>query len=163
MPAQLADGTAFTEVNCGGTPCEWVKATCKAESKLEGAVYFHMHGGGHYRGSSRVAAPVRSHIASLAGIDCLSVNYRVAPEHVWPAAVDDAFAAYSWLISSGVSPSNVIVGGASAGGDLCFALLLKLRDERPELLPAGAIGISPWTDLTQSGAGLQNLGAENGF
>eukprot|EP01048_Picozoa_sp_COSAG05_P009199 COSAG05_NODE_740_length_7614_cov_34.093812_4_plen_203_part_00 len=72
----LAEGTTFDLVNCGGTPCEWIRATCKAESKLEGAVYFHMHGGGHYRGSSRVAAPVCSHISGLAGIDCLSVGSR---------------------------------------------------------------------------------------
>ena len=83
-------------------PCEWIKTPSKAASALTGAVYFHMHGGGHYRGSSRVAAPVCSHVSSLAGIDCLSVNYRVAPEHVWPAAVDDAYAAYCWLTSAEV-------------------------------------------------------------
>ena len=149
--AQLAEGTTFTAVDAGGTPCEWIKTDCKAETKLDDAVYFHMHGGGHYRGSSRVAAPVCSHLSSLAGVDCLSVNYRVAPEHKWPVAVDDCYAAYTWLVESGVAPEKIIIGGDSAGGDLAFSLLLKLRDEAPELLPAGAIGLSPWTDLTQSG------------
>ena len=120
-----------------------------------------MHGGGHYRGSSRVAAPVCSHLSSLAGVDCLSVNYRVAPEHKWPVAVDDCFAAYTWLVESGVAPEKIIIGGDSAGGDLAFSLLLKLRDEAPELLPAGAIGLSPWTDLTQSG-GTFDTNADSG-
>jgi acetyl esterase/lipase len=155
MSRQLAQGTVFTAVQCGGVPCEWIRTECQAPSKLAGAVYFHMHGGGHYRGSSRVAAPVCSHLSSLAGIDCLSVNYRLAPEHKWPIAVDDAFCAYTWLVSpegGAVSPDRVVVGGDSAGGDLCFSLIIKLRDHAPELLPAGAIGLSPWVDLTQSGA-----------
>ena len=148
---QWAEGSTFTGVDANGTPAEWIRTECKADSKLDDAVYFHMHGGGHYRGFSRVAAPVCSHLSSLAGVDCLSVNYRVAPEHKWPVAVDDCYAAYTWLVESGVAPEKIIIGGDSAGGDLAFSLLLKLRDEAPELLPAGAIGLSPWTDLTQSG------------
>ena len=70
--AQLSEGTTFTAVDAGGTPCEWIKTDCKAETKLSDAVYFHMHGGGHYRGSSRVA-PYCSYVSSLAGVDCLSV------------------------------------------------------------------------------------------
>jgi acetyl esterase/lipase len=110
-------------------------------------------GGGYYRGSSRVAAPVCSHIAAGAGIKCLSVNYRTAPEHKFPIGVDDTFAAYSWLVSpdgGGIDPSRVVCGGDSAGGGLILALLLKLRDTDPSKLPCGGVPLSPWTDLTQS-------------
>jgi monoterpene epsilon-lactone hydrolase len=151
--AQLAEGTEFETVDADGVDCEWITATCKAPTPLSDACYFHVHGGGYYRGSSRVAAPVCSHIAGLAGIKCLSVNYRTAPEHKWPIGVDDTFTAYSWLVSptgGNIDPSRVICGGDSAGGGLILALLLKLRDTDPSKLPAGATPLSPWTDLTQS-------------
>lgn len=124
-----------------------------APKPITGACYFHVHGGGYYRGSSRVAAPVCSHIAGLAGVKCLSVNYRTAPEHKWPVGVDDTYTAYSWLTSptgGNIDPSKIICGGDSAGGGLILALLLKLRDTEPQKLPAGAVPLSPWTDLTQS-------------
>lgn len=150
---QLAEGTEFEAVDANGVPCEWITATCKATSAITDACYFHVHGGGYYRGSSRVAAPVCSHIAGLAGMKCLSVNYRTAPEHKWPIGVDDTYTAYSWLVSDeggNIDPSKVICGGDSAGGGLILALLLKLRDTDPSKLPAGAVPLSPWTDLTQS-------------
>lgn len=150
---QLAEGTAFEVVDANGVPCEWITAECKASSPISDACYFHVHGGGYYRGSSRVAAPVCSHIAGLAGVKCLSVNYRTAPEHKWPIGVDDTYTAYNWLISptgGNFEPSKVIVGGDSAGGGLILALLLKLRDTDSTKLPAGAVPLSPWTDLTQS-------------
>jgi monoterpene epsilon-lactone hydrolase len=153
----LQPGTVFEEQLANGVPCEWVLTPPAdgVEPLPDNQVYFHCHGGGYYRGSTRVAGPICSSVCAFAGFTkCLSVNYRTAPEHPFPAALDDTYAAYSWLISAdggGVRPSDVICGGDSAGGGLIMGLLLKLRDEAPECLPAGAVPFSPWTDLTQTG------------
>eukprot|EP01052_Picozoa_sp_SAG31_P008251 SAG31_NODE_413_length_15971_cov_7.706842_9_plen_321_part_00 len=151
----LQPGTEFETVSCHGVPCEWI-ATPPAVNVIPAsgnAVYFHVHGGGYYRGSTRVAAPLCSNILAASGIRrCLSVNYRTAPEHPYPAALDDTYSAYTWLTSEGgASPADIVCGGDSAGGGLIMGLLLKLRDHAPHLLPSGAIPFSPWTDMTQSG------------
>ena len=147
----LAAGTAFEEANCNGVHCEWITAD---SDQSTGMTYLHAHGGGYYRGSSRVDAALCSFVCADSGARCLSVNYRRPPdEGVFPAALNDVFAAWQWLTSKsggGVPASRVVVGGTSAGGGLCLALLLKVRDEGGEL-PAGALAVSPWTDMTQSG------------
>ena len=152
----LQPGTEFASVECNGVPCEWITTPpFDGVATIDGAVYFHVHGGGYYRGSTRVAAPLCSNVCAAAGFPkCLSVNYRTAPEHPYPAALDDTVAAYNWLTSpsgGGFAPANVICGGDSAGGGLILGLLLKLRDTAPASLPAGAVPYSPWCDMTQSG------------
>jgi monoterpene epsilon-lactone hydrolase len=84
-------------------------------------------------------------------VRCLSVNYRLAPEHPFPAALDDVCAAYRWLLASGVVPSSIACGGDSAVGGLVVGLMIRLREESPDLLPSCAVAVSPWVGLTQGG------------
>jgi len=89
-------------------------------------------------------------IAKGSGIRILVFDHRLAPEEPFPAALDDAVNAYSWLLNQGISPSNIMIIGESAGGGLCLATLLALRDQDIPL-PEAAVAISPWTDLALTG------------
>jgi epsilon-lactone hydrolase len=148
----LAAGTILTETICANVPAVWIDVPA---AHSDGPVYLHTHGGGYYRGSARVDAAFCSHLCDTATTRCLSINYRRPPdEGVFPAALDDFYRVWRWLIAADggdVAPNRVVIGGTSAGGGLALALLLKLRDEGSRL-PAGAALVSPWTDLTQSGA-----------
>jgi monoterpene epsilon-lactone hydrolase len=105
-------------------------------------------------GSAAATRATAARISAATGARVLSINYRLAPEHPYPAAIDDTHTAYHWLLATGADPSRTFVGGISAGGGLTLALLLRLRDAG-EPLPAGAIPMSPWTDLTQSGKSFE--------
>jgi acetyl esterase/lipase len=102
-------------------------------------------------GSPRTHRALVADLARRGGIRALSVDYRLAPEHPFPAALDDAVAAYRWLLARPTEPARIIVGGDSAGGNLALALLLRLRDAGMPL-PAGAVLLSPVTDLELTGA-----------
>ena len=115
------------------------------------AVVLYLHGGGYAIGSPRSHRHLAAAIARAAGSRALLLDYRLAPEHPFPAALDDAVAAYQWLVRDGIAPSRIVIAGDSAGGGLTLATLLALRD-RGLPLPAGAVGISPWVDLTNSAA-----------
>jgi epsilon-lactone hydrolase len=112
-----------------------------------------LHGGGFIIGSSALYRHFTWRLASAARARVLSVDYRLAPEHPFPAALEDAVAAYRWLLADVADPLRIAVVGDSAGGGLGFALLLRLRDEGVAL-PAAAVALSPWTDLALSGASL---------
>ena len=110
----------------------------------------YIHGGAWFMGSTNTHRPLVSSMAYASGVCALSIDYRLAPEHPFPAGLEDCVAAYEWLLRSGIAPDKIIVAGDSAGGNLTLALLIALRDAgRP--LPAGAIAISPATDLTFTG------------
>ena len=111
-------------------------------------LYF--HGGVYVIGSADSSAPLASDLARRTGAEVVSVNYRLAPEHPYPAALDDAKVAYQGLLGKGIDPSNIAVSGESAGGGLAVALLLALRDAGLPL-PSSAFVMSPMTDLTLSG------------
>ncbi len=138
-----------TAVSANGVPCEWVAAPGADAQRV--LLYF--HGGGYYRGSVRTHRDFSGRLSRAAGARALVVDYRLAPEHRFPAAVDDCTAAWRWLVANGTKPSQVIVAGDSAGGGLALALLLTLRRGN-EPLPAAAVLLSPWTDLAQSGASM---------
>ncbi len=144
----LPDGASTEPIEAGGVPCEWVAMPGVATDRA----ILYVHGGAYTTGS---LVTHRRHVAQLsgaAGARVLNVDYRLAPEHPHPAAVEDAVAAYRWLTSAGgIEPHRVVLCGDSAGGGLAVATLLALRDAGDEL-PAGAALISPWTDLTFSGA-----------
>ena len=115
-------------------------------------LYF--HGGGYVAGSARTGTHLAAELARRAGGQALSVGYRLAPEHPYPAAVEDGLAAYAGLLESGVSPARIVVAGDSAGGGLAVAALLAARD-RGLPQPAAVAVFSPWADLTRSGASMR--------
>ncbi len=154
-------------VEAGGVPCEWVLAPGATErlprdgsNTAERGVVLYLHGGGYYRGSLHTHRELCSRISRAGGWAVLSVGYRLAPEHPFPAALEDALAAYRWLLGTGIAPGQIVVAGDSAGGGLAAALMLALRDGVTSLrmargpLPGGAVLLSPWTDLEQSGASI---------
>ncbi len=144
----------YERVDAGGVPAEWAVAPGAREDR----VLVYVHGGGYCLGS---LATHRSHCARLsrsAGVRVLSADYRLAPEHPHPAAVEDAAAAVRWIYAQGYSPGRVAIGGDSAGGGLALATLLALRDAG-DPLPAAGVCISPWTDLTGSGESVKTKAA----
>jgi acetyl esterase/lipase len=135
-------------VSAGGVPGEWFIPKDAPEG---GPVFLYFHGGGYVIGSVRSAAPSLAKLAVSCGARVLAIDYRLAPEHPYPAAVDDAVAAYQWLLTSGFPPARITLGGDSAGGGLTVSTLLALRDSGAPL-PAGGVLISPWLDLSCTSA-----------
>jgi epsilon-lactone hydrolase len=135
-------------------PAEWLRPP----GAVAGRVVLYLHGGGYVIGSTRSHRHLAAAIAAAGQASALLLDYRLAPEHPYPAAVDDATAAYRWLLDQGVAPGHVVIGGDSAGGGLTVATLLALRDARLPL-PAGGVCISPWVDLTFSGASYRTRAA----
>lgn len=119
-----------------------------------GGVILYLHGGAYVAGNLSYSMGFGSVLAARTGRRVFCAAYRLAPENPYPAALDDAFEAYSHLIASGFRPGEIIFCGESAGGGLIYALALKLKALGMEL-PAGMIGISPWADLTMSGESFE--------
>ena len=117
-------------------------------------VILYLHGGGYTCGDLEYAKGFGATLADREGVRVFCAAYRLAPEHPYPAALDDALAAYEYLQSKGYSGDRIALCGESAGGGLCFALCLALRERKTEL-PCGIIAISPWTDLTASGGSYE--------
>lgn len=120
-------------------------------------VWLHLHGGAYSMCSPATHRGLAARIALGTGARCIVLDYRKAPEHPYPAAIDDAFAAYGALLAEGVAPSSILLGGDSAGGGLALALLQRLRDAGlPQ--PRAAILLSPWVDLTARGGTIDDNG-----
>ncbi len=130
-------------------PAEWLKAD---QPKLT-VLYF--HGGGYFFCGLETHRPVCAYLAKSAQAQVLSVDYRLAPEHVFPAAIDDGVAWWKALLDQGMDPSKVVFGGDSAGGGLTLAVLIAARDQGLPM-PAGAVLFSPWTDLSCSGESMRS-------
>ncbi len=138
----------FEPVPFDGFEASWVRPK-RNLVPLRAILY--LHGGGYTAGHLEYALGFGSVLATQAGIATLCVAYRLAPEYVYPAAVEDAVTAYRYLLDRGYLPENISFVGESAGGGLEFALCLKLRDtELP--LPRNVVALSPWTDLAMTGA-----------
>ena len=142
-------GTTVEPIDAGGVPAEWVVASGVTSSH----VLLYLHGGGYQGGSPAMLRNVVAHISAAAQCRVLSVDYRLAPEDPFPAAVDDAQTAYRFLLKSNTSPAAIAIAGDSAGGGLTLATLVALRDAG-DPLPAAAVAISPWTDLALTGESL---------
>ena len=145
----LPKNIKFNSLVAGKVNAEWI--TCGKVN--ENKIFMFMHGGGYYRGSVAATRATVGRISAEAKVKCLSIDYRLAPEHTFPAAIDDTYLAYQWLIEQGISPKDIIVSGQSAGGGLCLALLLKIKENKMSQ-PLGAVALSPWTDLSQSGKSM---------
>ena len=141
-------------VSAPAAPAEWLRPP----SAEPGRVVLYLHGGGYVIGSSRSHRHLAAAIAGAAGASALLLDYRLAPEHPFPAAVEDATSAYRWLLDQAIAPERIVIAGDSAGGGLTVATLLALREARVPL-PAGAVCISPWVDLTCSGASYRTMAA----
>ncbi|MFX1735864.1 alpha/beta hydrolase [Paraburkholderia sp. A1RI_3L] len=115
----------------------------------------YLHGGGYYFCSPQTHRAIVFGLATRADARAFSLDYRLAPEHPFPAALDDALAAYRQLIADGTPPQSIVIAGDSAGGGLALATLVALRDAG-DALPAGGILFSPWTDLAATGATLRS-------
>jgi acetyl esterase/lipase len=142
-------GTAITPVTAGGVPAEWVSAP----EATPWVTLCYFHGGAYNAGSPATHRGLLSRVSRRSGARVLSVDYRLAPEHPFPAALDDALTAYRWLVGVGVDPARIVVGGDSAGGGLATAILVGLR-EAGDPLPAAAVLVSPWADLAMTGETL---------
>ncbi len=118
--------------------------------ELRSGLIIYLHGGGYTAGGLEYAKGFASMLSAECGMRVLCHEYRLAPEHPFPAAVDDTISAYQYALDAGYSGESIILAGESAGGGLCFSLCLKIKElSLPK--PAGIIAISPWCDLTQSG------------
>ncbi|MGD9541449.1 alpha/beta hydrolase [Methylocystis sp.] len=144
-----APDISFEEISIDGMSAEWSRAP---KSDASRALLF-FHGGGYCSGSILSHRRMASEAGRAAGASALAVDFRLAPEHPFPAAYDDAFKAWRFLRERGFDADRIAVGGDSAGGGLTLALLMRLRDLK-EALPACAWLASPWTDLTLSGETL---------
>lgn len=142
----LPTGCFHEPLSLGGVKCEQVSP----QGALPGRTILYLHGGAYTMGSPRSHRPMVARIAEAARATAFAADYRLGPEHRFPAAVEDAVAAYSALLGRGLEPGQIVVAGDSAGGGLTMALGLALKiASLPQ--PAGLFAISPWADLTQSG------------
>ena len=137
----------YREINIEGMYAEWVSVNRAHRKKY---VILHCHGGGYSTGSSLYARTLTSKLAESTSMDVLCFDYRLAPEHPYPAATEDAMKAWNYLMLLGYGALDVILTGDSAGGNLALSLVLKLKEEGRGL-PGGLVLMSPWTDLTSSG------------
>ena len=126
---------------------EWVSVD---RAHMKKYVILNCHGGGYSTGSSIYARTLTTKLAASTSMDVLSFDYRLAPEHPYPAALEDAMKAWDYLMLLGYGARDVIVAGDSAGGNMALSLVLKLKKQN-RILPRGLVLMSPWTDLTSSG------------
>ncbi len=138
-----------TPVIIAGRPAEWVAAPGVRQDQT----LLYLHGGGYCIGSINTHRQLAADLSRAAGLRVLVLEYRLGPEHPFPAAVEDATAAYRALLADGADPRRLAIAGDSAGGGLTAATLLALRDADTPL-PAAAVLVSPWLDLTQSGESM---------
>jgi monoterpene epsilon-lactone hydrolase len=141
-------------VGVADRPARWLAVP---ESRVD-RILLYLHGGGYVLGSLDTHAVLMARLARACRCRVLGLDYRLAPEHPFPAALEDAVAAYRALLELGESAARIVLAGDSAGGGLALATLLALRDAGVPL-PAGAVLLSPWADLTASGASISSRAA----
>ena len=135
----------FAEKTIGGVTGHWLDAPKKSAN-----VMLYIHGGAMLVGTAFGYRGLSGNLAQASGVNMFSIDYRLAPEHQFPAALDDCHAAFDGLLAEGYAAENIVVAGDSAGGGLVLSLLLKLKGAgKPQ--PAAAVLLSPWADLTHSG------------
>jgi monoterpene epsilon-lactone hydrolase len=152
-----ATGDASVEaIECGGVPCQWITAP---GARADKAIAY-LHGGGFQVGSLASHRELMAGLSAAAGARVLGVGYRLAPEHRYPAALDDTIAAWGWLRAHGFRARDIAFAGDSAGAGLALSTLLALQDKGQEL-PAAALLMSAWTDLTASGESYETRATED--
>jgi len=144
-----AEDVRCEPVDAGGVPAEWI-TTPEAVGEL---LIYYLHGGAYTKGSINTHRELVSRLSRAARARALAIDYRLAPENPFPAAVEDSTRAYRWLVSTGVEPARLVIAGDSAGGGLTLATLVALRDAG-DPLPAAAVCLSPWVDLEGLGESM---------
>ena len=144
------------KVSAGGVNAEWIAAPGADADR----VILYLHGGGYVIGSINTHRAMISRIARASNARALAIDYRLAPEHPFPAAVEDTIAAYRWLLAQGYKPGKIVIAGDSAGGGLTIAALLAIRDANLPM-PAATVPISPWTDLEGTGESVRTRAARD--
>ena len=142
----IADGCVVQAISSPGPAGE----TIVPRDATPGCAVLYFHGGGFFFGSLQSHRHLVSRLAVAAGVTAVSIDYRLTPEHPFPAALEDALAAYRWLLDQGFPPTGIVLAGDSAGGNLAAAAVLKIRDQGLPT-PRGLYLISAWLDLTLSG------------
>lgn len=145
----LAPDVRCQPVDAGGIPAEFITTP----ESVKGRIIYYLHGGGYVVGSIITHRELASRLSRAAKARVLLIDYRLAPENPFPAAVEDSVTGYRWLLSRGADPARVVIAGESAGGGLTVATLVALRDAG-EPLPAAAIAVSPWVDMEGLGESM---------
>lgn len=140
---QLPDGTTVEPVEVGSIKGEWVRSA----GTRQDAVLLYLHGGAYVFCSPKTHRHLVAALGETTGMTAFTLDYRLAPESPFPAAVDDALAAYRWMLDQGFASNRIVIAGDSAGGGLTIATLVAARDAGLSM-PAAAVCLSPWADLT---------------
>jgi acetyl esterase/lipase len=143
----LYQETRFEKVTVAGTPAEWFRR----EDAAQGPVILYLHGGGYAIGSIETHRDLIARLCRASRASALALEYRLAPEHKFPAQLEDALCAYQWLLDENIDPRRIVIAGDSAGGCLAISTLLKLRDVGHPL-PAAGVALSPWIDPEITGS-----------
>lgn len=152
----VPEDVSFENATIGGVPGRW----STPPEALAGRVLLYLHGGAYVVGSSLGYRALSSALARSTRARGLTLDYRLSPENPFPAAVDDAVAAYRALLAHGVSPGSIAIAGDSAGGGLTVAMLIAARDAKLPM-PAAALAISPWADMACAGASYSTKAAQD--
>lgn len=145
-------GTRIEATTLAGRPADRLTPT-GASGDLGDQVIYYLHGGAYLGGSTRTHRGLLAHFARAAGCEVVAIDYRLAPEHPYPAALEDAVAGYQELLAEGIPAERIVIAGDSAGGNLALVTAIALRDAGMAL-PAGLVLLSPWTDMTSSGPSM---------
>lgn len=152
----LAEDVTVTQVDAGGVPSEWVVSG----DAIDDRVVLYIHGGCFISGSPKTVRECCARISKASRCRVLNIDYRLAPEHPYPAALDDCVTAYRWLLAEGYDPQRIAISGESAGGGLTISTLMRIRDDGIPA-PAAGIPVSPWTDMTLTNESLKrNVGRD---
>jgi epsilon-lactone hydrolase len=143
-------GICLQAVSANGVPADWLEP----DHAIPGRAILYLHGGAYVIGSPTTHRGLAGQIAHVSQARLLLIDYRLAPEHPFPAALEDSLSSYHWLLEKGFTPEHIAIGGDSAGGGLTLSTALSLRDNHEEL-PAALFLLSPWTDLTFSGDSIR--------
>jgi acetyl esterase/lipase len=149
LPTVEPEGVTYAETEADGVPVMW----CSPVGAAADRVLLYTHGGGFVVGSRHTHRKLAGHLARAIGCRALVVDYRRAPEHPFPAQLDDCVTAYRWLVAQGIEPGHIATAGDSAGGNLAISVALKLRDDG-DALPAALVPMSPWLDMEHKGETL---------
>lgn len=150
MSPAVPDRVSVVPVTINGVPCEWLTTDTTDQNR----VLMYLHGGGYVFGGLDSHRDLGWRLAEASGMRVLMVDYRLAPENPFPAAVEDATQCYRWLIDEGFDPGKMVVGGDSAGGGLAVASLVNLKNLGVPM-PNGMILLSPWVDVSVSGDSVE--------